>query len=68
MENERLQFKLAEAKHIIDKQAMESELKTLKQEIVELKTELKETKENFSEILEKKFDEFTSKLMEENRP
>jgi Leucine-rich repeat (LRR) protein len=72
MENERLQFKLAEAKHIIEKQALESELKTLKQEVVELKTELKENKENFeqkiSEILQKKFDDFTRKLMEDNRP
>ncbi len=72
MENERLQFKLAEAKHIIEKQALESELKTLKQEVVELKTELKENKGNFeqkiSEILQKKFDEFTRKLMEDNRP
>jgi hypothetical protein len=70
MENERLQFKLAEAKHIIEKQALESELKTLKQEIVELKTELKENKENlkieFNEILQKKFDDFTRKLMEES--
>jgi hypothetical protein len=78
MENERLQFKLAEAKHIIEKQALESELKTLKQEvgeqkseILELKTELKENKENlkieFNEILQKKFDDFTRKLMEESR-
>jgi uncharacterized protein (DUF342 family) len=72
MENERLQFKLAEAKHIIDKQAMESELKTLKQEIVELKAKLEENNENlekkFSEVFQKKFDDFMRKLMEESRP
>jgi hypothetical protein len=72
MENERLQFKLAEAKHIIEKQALESELKTLKQEVVELKTELEKNEGNFeqkiSEILQKKFDDFTRKLMEDNRP
>jgi hypothetical protein len=48
------------------------DLKTLKQEIVELKAKLEETNENLeqkiSEILQKKFDEFTRKLMEENRP
>ncbi len=73
MENERLQFKLAEAKHIIEKLSMESELKTLKQEvgeqkseILELKTELKENKENL-EILQKKFDDFKRELMEESR-
>ncbi len=72
MENERLQFKLAEAKHIIEKQALESELKTLKQEIVELNAKLEKNEENlkieFNEILQKKFDDFTRKLMEDNRP
>jgi hypothetical protein len=72
MENERLQFKLAEAKHIIEKQALESELKTLKQEVVELNAKLEKNEGNFeqkiSEILQKKFDDFTRKLMEDNRP
>jgi hypothetical protein len=73
MENERLQSKLAEAKYTIDKLSMESELKTLKQEMCELKTaKLEENKQNFeqkiSEILQKKLDEFERKLMEESRP
>jgi hypothetical protein len=72
LENERLQFKLAEAKHINEKQAMEFELKTLKQEIVELKATLEESNGKFeqklSEIIQKKFDDFTRKLMEDNRP
>ncbi len=71
MENERLQFKLAEAKYTIDKLSMETELKTLKQEIVELKAKQEENEENFehkvSEILQKKFDEFERKLVEDNR-
>jgi hypothetical protein len=39
MENERLQFQLNEAKYIIDKQAMESEIKSLKLELMKLKLE-----------------------------
>ncbi len=41
MENERLRFELYEAKHIINKQAVESEVKTLKLELVSLKDEVK---------------------------
>jgi hypothetical protein len=41
MENERLRFELNEAKHIINKQVVESEMKTLKLELVSLKDEVK---------------------------
>jgi ABC-type transporter Mla subunit MlaD len=41
MENERLKFELYEAKHIINKQVVESEMKTLKLELVSLKDEVK---------------------------
>ncbi len=83
IENERLQFKLREteytktlevneAKHALEKQTMESEMKALKQEIVELNAKLEESKESlkaeFNEILQKKFDDFVKKLMEDNRP
>jgi hypothetical protein len=83
IENERLQFKLREteytktlevneAKHALEKQTMESEMKALKQEIAELNAKLEESKESlkaeFNEILQKKFDDFVKKLMEDNRP
>ncbi len=72
MENERLQFKLAKAEYTIDKLSMETELKALKQEVVELKAKQEENKQNlrmeFNEILKKKFEDFTRKLVEDNRP
>jgi hypothetical protein len=74
LENERLQCKLREANYLIDKQAMDFELKALKQEIAELKIKLegssdetRNLKIQLNETIQKKLDDFMKKLMEDNR-
>jgi hypothetical protein len=75
MENERLQCKLREAEYINDKQAVDFEMKALKQEVAELKAKLEKSTEDtrnlkleLNDIIQKKLDDFVKKLMEDNRP
>jgi hypothetical protein len=61
MENERLKFKLDEAKHINEKQAMESDMKSLKQELVIIKLESERREaglKNEIKALKDQFDKF----------
>jgi hypothetical protein len=67
MENERLQCKLREANNVNDKQAMDYEIKTLKQEIAELKNNLGKEIAELKEKLEenKKLTDFSATLKQE---
>jgi SMC interacting uncharacterized protein involved in chromosome segregation len=57
MENERLKFKLDEAKYIIEKQATDFEMKSLKQELVIMKLEC-ERREAEIKALKDQLDKF----------